>query len=292
MKILIEYLRVNLKSWLQIFIATIGFVGSLVVFLPGVQLETTFSKLITLLLCFLLSLAVTFIVKPIRESVENLPLEELLFTEDCAAKVLFPYKEKYLKPLHAIAKTYYGKASASEKYLKTWYEKNPFILVTLADKNKQIVGYYDILPLYKSFAVKLIDGKVSEKDIRNVHILPKEEMAKAEYLYFAGVAIKNQHSQQSKIFAGYLLYSAYVYLKKYYDLSTDKKIFATAATKAGKQLLIHLNYSLECSKLNRKDKLDLYMKTVNKNNIEENMEKIIFFGTKVDFRELENPEIS
>src|SRR5690606_13969592 len=115
-------------------------------------------------------------------------------------------QEKYLKPLNTIASTYYGKSSASSRYIETSYEKKPYALVTLADRHKEIVGYYDMLPLEPDFAVRFIEGIATEKDIRAEHILPISEMSDGQYIYFAGVAIKNQRSQKSKIFAGYLLY--------------------------------------------------------------------------------------
>ncbi len=291
MWVLIKYIKAIFKNWAQVFIATIGFVASLVLFLPGLQLETASSKIAALAICFLLSAVVITIMKPIRQAVENLLLNEILFSEDYSAKILFPYKEKYLKPLNTIANTYYGKSSANEQYIKTWYEKNSYSLVTLADRYGVIIGYYDMLPLVENFALDFIDGKVSEKDIRASHILCPQNMRDAQYIYFAGVAIKNQHTQQSKIFAGYLLYSAFLYLKKFYDLESDKVIFATAATDSGKRLLIHLDFKLENSKLNRKDKLDLYAKTINTSNIDLHMEKIISFGAKVDYSDLENASL-
>lgn len=290
MNILIKYTRAIFRSWIQVFIATVGFVASLILFLPGLQLDTAHLKITALLICFLLSVVVVIIMKPVRQVVESLPLNEILFLEEYSAKILFPYKEKYLKPLNAIASSYYGKSSASARYIKTWYEKNPYTLVTLADKQKNIIGYYDMLPLLDEFAINFIDGIVCEKDIRAFHIIPKEEMRNAGYIYFAGVAIKNQHTQQSKMFAGYLLYSAFLYLKKFYDLKTDKIIFATAATESGKRLLTHLDFKLENSKLNRKDKLDLYAKGINESNIDQHLEKVISFGAKIDFSELENAD--
>lgn len=53
-------------------------------------------------------------------------------------------------------------------------------------------------------------------------------------------------------------------------------------------LLIHLDFKLDNSKLNRKDKLDLYAKTINETNIDLHLEKIISFGAKIDFSDLEN----
>tara|TARA_R110002020_G_scaffold304725_1_gene520520 strand:- start:1415 stop:2317 length:903 start_codon:yes stop_codon:yes gene_type:complete len=286
----IQYLYKVFPTWIQIFATIVGFTASFIFFLPSIKIEGDLSKLSILILCLVLSTIIVLVIKPINQTIENLPLDQILFNDSYSAKILFPYQEKYLKPLNKIANSYYGKSSASSKYIKSWYEKNPYSLVTLADKNRNIIGYYDMLPLSDEFAHEFISGKKGEKDIRDTHILPVEEMKNANFIYFAGVAIKDHHTQQSKIFSGYLLYTAFLYLKKFYDLNQDKTILAVSATESGKKLLMHLDFDLEDNAINRKDKLDLYSKKFNLQNLESNLEKIIFFGAKIDLSDFSNCE--
>ena len=288
MNTLFEYVRQAFVTWVATLVGTVGFITSVVDLVPGLELKTATAKVLTGLVCFIVSIIVTLIIKPFRKTVENLPLHGLLFSDNCCAKILFPFKDKYLKSINKIANGYYGKSNANIQIVKAWYAKNPLVVVTLADRHNKIIGYYDILPLKDDFAREFIEGRVTEKEILPSHILPPEEMSVANYLYFAGVAVKDIDEQRNKMFGGYLLFSAYVYLNKYYDLSTDRIIFAVAATKCGEVILKHLGYSIETSGDTRKDDMDLYLKTINRKSIDDAKDKLNLLDKKLDCSDLTN----
>lgn len=166
-----EYLRVTYQSWIAIFVTTVGFVGSLIVFIPEFSLESGYSKIVALVFCVVLSVIFTLIAKPIKDVVENLTVDDIVFDSTSASKILFPYEERFLKPINVIANRYYGNSNPDLYILKQWYEKNPYCLITLADNHNSIIGYYDILPLEEKFAKNIIAGNVTESDINSTVIL-------------------------------------------------------------------------------------------------------------------------
>lgn len=278
-----EYLKAIYKSWIAIFATTVGFVASLTLFIPEVTLTTSYSKFIALLFCFFLSVIVTLIAKPVSEVVENITVDDIVFDTNASSKILFPYQEKFLKPINVIANSYYGDRNPDLELLKQWYEKNPYVLITLADSHNTIIGYYDILPLEDNFAIEFIDGKVTENDIKSCHILTPKQMKNAKYIYFAGVAVKDYAKQRNKIYSGQLIYSAFIYLNHFYNLEKEITMFAIASTKCGEKLLQGLEYSLESSKHNRKDETDLYLKKINKQSIERDKDELALITNKIDY---------
>jgi len=278
------------RSWLAIFVATVGFIGSLVVFIPEFSLDGTYSKVMTLAVCFFLSVIVTLISKPMSEVVENLKIEDIVFDVNSSSRILFPYEEKLLKPINAIANSYYGSINPDQATIKAWYEKNPCVLVALADKNNSIVGYYDILPLVDSFAKEFIDGKACESDIRAEHILPPRQMKNAKYIYFAGVAVKDYDNQRNRIYSGQLLYSVFIYLGHFYDLENEIEMLALASSRSGERILKKLGYVLENSRYNRSDKTDLYSKVINRRIVEHDRERLALITNKIDYKNLFVPQ--
>ena len=154
-----EYLKAVYKSWIAIFSTTIGFGASIILFIPEVSLNTPYSKIIALFFCLVLSVAITLITKPVKYIVENFTVDDLVFDTNTSTKILFPYQEKFLKPINIIANSYYGDINPDLTLLKQWYGKNPYTLITLADKHNTILGYYDILPLEDNFAKDLLMEK-------------------------------------------------------------------------------------------------------------------------------------
>lgn len=286
MNTLKEYLKATYKSWIAIFSTTIGFGASIILFIPEVSLNTTYSKIIALLFCIILSVVITLITKPVKYVIENFNVDDLVLDINTSTKILFPYQEKYLKPINIIANSYYGDRNPDLTILKQWYGRNPYTLITLVDKYNTILGYYDILPLEDNFAKDFIAGRVTEEDIRSRHILTPKQMRNAKYLYFAGVAIKDYTKQRNKIYSGQLIYSAYIYLNNFYDLDREIIMFAIAATNCGEKLLKGLDYSLESSRHNRKDKTDLYLKKVTKQTIEKDRNDLALITNKIDYSEI------
>jgi hypothetical protein len=197
--------------------------------------------------------------------------------------IAFPYQKAYLKAANTLARSHYGKNSISYDIVKRWYEKNPFALTILTDSHNKFVGYFDILPLEPDFGKDLMNGTVKERDIRHYDILPTDQMRNAEYIYFAGVSVKDQLTQTGKKHGAILIYAAMIYIETFYDLTKPKKIYAIAASACGKNILEKLDFQIETDETNRKDKLDLYSRTISKNDIDGYRKQFAFCEDKFDY---------
>jgi hypothetical protein len=283
MEVILEYIKYSYKKWILVFVAVTGFYTSVITVMPQISIVSNIEKIAVLFLIFFTTIVICLLLYLIRDFVENLPIDDLLFEPNCNTKILFPYNVKYLKAINRIANSYYKDFNPNIKILKSWYEKNPFTLITLADRNSKIIGYYDILPLKDEFAKKFIKGDVTESNIISEVILTKDKMKDANYIYFAGVAIKDYTQNKNRIYSGQLLYTAFIYLKKFYNLDNDKVIFATATTKCGEVLLKRLGFTLESNKNDRLDKTDLYTLKINSNTIESARDEIAVISSKIDY---------
>jgi hypothetical protein len=231
----------------------IGFIAAIEQLIPILNINFT----IIIISCFLISF-VSVIITNSFNIVENIPIDEFFLSD--SYKILFPYEKRYLLPINKIAKKYFGKINPNISILESWYRTNPYTLVTLADNNGRLVGYFDILPLKDSFAVKFINGKVSEKNISRKSILPIDKMYNAKYIYISGIAIHDIETK--KIIGGQFIYVTLLYIQNFYNAKNEKFIFAIAATKCGERALKKLGFHIESYASERTDKTDLYAKII------------------------------
>lgn len=280
MRFVIYFIRQVYKQWFLIFAATIGLVSGILAIFP-LQSKSNITNLIVFLICLFISIISTLILYQIK----HIPDDEIWMLEAPRDKptIAFPYQKAYLKAANALARSHYGKSSINYDIVKRWYEKNPYALTILTDSHNKFVGYFDILPLESDFARDLINGAVKEKDIRHYDILSPSQMRNAEYIYIAGVSVKDQLSQAGKKHGAILIYAAMVYIETFYDLSTPKNIYAIAASECGKNILEKLNFQIESDETNRKDKLDLYSRKISKSDIENYRRQFAFCENKFDY---------
>lgn len=183
-------------------------------------------------------------------------------------KIVFPCDSKYYEAANELAKDKFGKNSVSTKTVNDWKKRNELNLTCLTD-NKRMVGYFDILPLRKDFALKLINGDVGEKDIRAEDVLGVHEMKDAEYLYFAGIAVQHTDSYSGFVHATCLVCAAILYIRLFYENSHVKKILTIPTNPCGLKITEHLNFSLEREGKLRRDGYDIYSQEFNINAIED-----------------------
>lgn len=203
----------------------------------------------------------------------NLPTDLLDVSEelerekkDARFKIVFPCDSKYYRAANKLAKQKFGKHSVSSKTIDDWKNRNEYILTCLTDNNR-MVGYFDILPLKTEFALELINGSKGEEDIQGKDLLPIDQIKNAEYIYFAGIAVKDTHSGQGCIHGTYLLASAVQYVNLLYNNSNVKKILTIPTSECGLKITNKLNFVLEREGLLRKDGHDLYSKDFDLNEI-------------------------
>lgn len=280
MQFIFYFIRQVYKQWFLLFGATIGLASGILTIFPLPEKSGT-SNFIVFGICFLVSVVATLIIYQIK----HIPDDEIWMLEEPRDKptIAFPYQKAYLKAANSLARSHYGKSSINYDVVRKWYEKNKFALTILTDSHNKFVGYFDILPLENDFGKDLINGTVKEKDIRHYDILPPDQMRNTEYIYFAGVSVKDQLTQTGRKHGAILIYAALVYLETFYDLSQPKKIYAIAATDCGKNLLEKLGFNIETDETNRKDKMDLYSRTITKIEVDSYRSKFAFCEDKFDY---------
>lgn len=280
MKYILYFIRQVYKQWFLIFVATIGLVNGILSIFP-IREKTNITNLIIFIGCVLISVITTLIFYKIK----NFPDDEIWMLEEPKDKptIAFPYQKSYLKAANSLARIHYGKSSINYNIVRKWYEKNPYVLTILTDCHNKFVGYFDILPLESNFGHSLIDGTVKEKDIRYYHILAPEKMQNSEYIYIAGVSVKDQLTQTGKKNGAILIYAIIVYLETFYNLSKPKKIYAIAATDCGKNLLEKMAFKIETDETDRKDKLDLYSRSLTKMDVDNYKKQFAFCENKFDY---------
>lgn len=181
-------------------------------------------------------------------------------------KIVFPCDDNYYQAANAIAKEKFGKNTVGTKRANDWKKRNELLLTCLTDKNK-MVGYFDILPLETNFAKELINGTYGEKDIKAENILGVHQMKKAEYIYFAGIAVKNTYSISGCIYANYLLHAAMLYIYFFYGESVVRKIITIPTSSRGLNIAQKWGFTLEREGSTRRDGNDLYLRDFDKNEL-------------------------
>jgi hypothetical protein len=279
MNSLIYLIRHVWKQWFFIFIGTIGLVSALLTIFP-LKNSSFVLNVGIFFTCLFISIIITLIVYKIK----HIPDDDiwLLETQNEKPTIAFPYQKNYLKAANALARSHYGKNAIGHDIVKKWYEKNPLILTVLTDSHNKFVGYFDILPLNSDFGKDFVNGLVKENEIRHYDILEPSKMQQTEYLYFAGVSVKDQFTHLGRKHGSILIYSALVYLEKFYDLTNGKKIYALAASDCGKKILEKLKFNIEVDESNRKDKLDLYSRKITSDDINAYRAKMTFCDELVD----------
>lgn len=245
------------KNILGIAIGAIGFISSII----GIITVSVYLCVILAIISCILVFVFYFIVPQnnLPEGIEAIASEMENNSRSRNVKVIFPCDENYYKAANKLAREKFGKNSVSTKTVNDWKNRNELILSCLTDKNK-MVGYFDILPLRKDFAEGLIKGKYDEKDIKAEHILSVHEMNKAEYIYFAGIAVEDTGSGKGCLHATYLIWAAILYVRIFYKDSNLKKILTIPTSELGLKVAEHLGFEMEREGRLRKDGFDIYTK--------------------------------
>jgi len=254
----------RIKKYTAIFIGAVGLLSSIVT-----TLTASFNKNSVLLgvILLLVTALIVFIILYLIPK-ESLPsgietVADAINNNNTSKniKIIFPCDIGYYRAVNKLAKEKFGKNSASTSAANDWQKKNEYILTCLTDNNL-LVGYFDILPLKPDFAQRFISGEVGEKDIRAEHLFSFHELKKAEYVYFAGIAVKNTNVGAGCIHATYLIYAAILYLKTFYSGSNLKQILTIPTSDEGLAITKKF-FSLEREGGLRKDGQDLYSSPFN-----------------------------
>ncbi|MDB5117678.1 MAG: hypothetical protein JWQ79_3170 [Mucilaginibacter sp.] len=253
----------RLRRSIAIIIAAIGLLSSLITTLTANFNKHSIEIGVILLVASILIILVILYFLPKESLPSGLDsVTDALANDhgDQKIKIIFPCDRFYYKAANALAIEKFGKKGANISAAEDWQKRNEYILTCLCDHN-MMVGYFDILPLKPEFAKRFIDGDAREKDIRAEHLYAFHDIKKVEYVYFAGIAVKNTSVGAGCIYATYLIYAAILYLKTFYA-ENNITVLTTPTSDQGLAITKKF-FNLEREGELRKDKLDLYAANFN-----------------------------
>jgi len=144
-----------------------------------------------------------------------------------------------------------------EPTLREWYMRNRtgFNIILYDDKK---VGHLTLLPFNQDFLTKFNEGKVIEKDAKAADIYTPASRRSIKDLYVESLAILHpSENLKGKILIHVLSQFAEI-VSRVCPLNQIRNIYALAATREGKQLLLHLSFSEFKTEHLRKDGLGFF----------------------------------
>lgn len=135
--------------------------------------------------------------------------------------------------------------------------KNPLILACLTSERGEFLGYFDMIPLERSFAQLLLKGIVTENQITHEHVFSTNEMRSCEFLFISGLAVWDADTYTGRRNASMLVWGMLKYLDHYYS-KAKPVVFAIASTDSGDELMRRFRLPLGCEPAGRIDKYPVY----------------------------------
>jgi hypothetical protein len=151
--------------------------------------------------------------------------------------------------------------------------KNPNILVCLTGLDGEFLGYFDVIPIKKSFAELFLQGKVSEKDLTHEQICSDRQMRRSKYVYLAGMAACDSGSTQGQVNGAILIWGLLKYLEHFYGKS-EPYIFASAVNPDGEHLLKRFEVPLISEGRSRTDRHGMYGVCLSRELIAESLAEV------------------
>lgn len=180
-----------------------------------------------------------------------------------------PCDEAMARDVNEFTSAFYKNQVLSLELYVAWLQKNPFLLVCLCDRLRQVQGYFDVFPFEPGFMDQFIAGTQTELDIREEHILTPDKALNSQRLYLGGVAVRDPNKFFQKRCASFLIWGILQYILHYYGIGIERDIFALAFTPEGEKLLRAFRFQIACGASKRLDGHNLYVYHLNPNNLKE-----------------------
>lgn len=155
-------------------------------------------------------------------------------TNDCVLEI--PASDNMLAAAWKYAQSVYGRDALSLERLKIWRKANPWTIAVMRCPRNHYEGHFDLLPLTREAAERLIRGTLSEKSLDEQHILPPDLMQTAEFLYIAGVCVRDHNRGDGDLRAAQLIGGMASMVRELYGTGR-REVFAIATTSDGTRLL-------------------------------------------------------
>jgi len=159
-------------------------------------------------------------------------------------------------------KTYKGPDVIPIKTMMQWYKTNPNGFWVIKDKDGNRCGNLDILPLKPAVMKRFIDSEIIEQEIQAECIYSPAESNKIKLIYIesllAGTVVDGFLQLKGNAFAlEKLLKKSANIIKKLCNPVQIEKVYAIAASRKGKKLLLQLSF-VPFSKQRRQCNHDIY----------------------------------
>jgi len=205
------------------------------------------------------------------ELIPNIVIDEIKSNVHFTAELC---SSKRLEEACEMTKPYYHKEYVPSEIAEQWRIKNNYGFVDIVNTDGTLCACFGILALKKSFLDHLLEGIVSDTQMRGNHVLSLSESKKASHLYISGVVVRNATKWAGSKHATIMLWVMLEFVRQIYGLKRKRILFAVAVTKPAERLLVGLGFKLEMDKKNRVDKCNLYTYELTKSSWELLLNKV------------------
>ncbi|GEM_PF-5303128 len=169
---------------------------------------------------------------------------------------LFPALEEDIPEIHRLCEEYFGDDLLPAELRRDWLKRDRNSFRVMKNLNGRIVSFFTVLFVKDYYFSQFIRGNLIERDLLDHSIISQTTaQGPGEDSIYISVVVGKENSK--------LGLCTLLYLVKYIDLLRRfrriDKIYALAATDAGRRNIELLNFELYSSASKRKDKEDLYI---------------------------------
>jgi hypothetical protein len=159
-----------------------------------------------------------------------------------------------------IVRNQLDKRAITYETYKAWRAKNPLIFAPVVTDRNELVGFFDVFPLYPDFGEQFISGTLDEHSLLIDGIVPLAEISSAKYLHIATIMINPWQRAFSPLVAREtLLLKLKEFLEIHYNPVSSRNYTAYAQTGAGEALLKRAGFSLAVFPENNAQHRPLYV---------------------------------
>ena len=109
-------------------------------------------------------------------------------------KVDFPKEEDCKKIYELNLEAFGSELTIDHAYIKEWYESNAYQWLIAKDEEDNLLGYINISHIKNKTFDDIINGRISEKDVRSEDILKLGQKDKI-CCYIQGFAVRNKNTR-------------------------------------------------------------------------------------------------
>lgn len=168
-----------------------------------------------------------------------------------------PCDRTLTRKVASLARYEFGRDTISLSDYEPLRGRNRLILTCLIGAKGDFLGYFDVIPLKKSFAELFLQGRVGEKDLTPENIFSDREIRRCKYVYIAGMAACEADSPAGQTNAAILIWGLLKHLDHFYG-RTNAYAFASAVSEDGQNLLESFKIPLVSEADTRSDNHKLY----------------------------------